>query len=109
MTVAEYQVPPRDNEDDRFHRRQIANAISLMMQGKTNNVLDVTIPTGNTSTTISDARISAFTVPIPVPANAQAAEAREPYRDYSTAVNGSMILTTNTLSSTATYKMILVG
>jgi len=109
VTVAEYKVPPRDSEDERFHRRQIAAAVNLLLAGKSNNVLDVTSPTGAAATTVSDARISAFSVPICIPANAQAQEVQMPYRNYATAVNGSMILVHSTLTATATYKVVLVG
>tara|TARA_S200002703_G_scaffold159666_2_gene173984 strand:+ start:432 stop:761 length:330 start_codon:yes stop_codon:yes gene_type:complete len=109
MTVAEYQTPPFDLDDSRAHRRLIANALNLLMQGKSNNVLDVTLNTSAATTTVSDARISAFTVPVCVPANANAQAVSVPYRDYSTAVNGSMILNHANNGNTKTFKIILVG
>ena len=109
MTVGEYQVPPFDLDNSRAHRRLIANALNLLMQGKSNNVLDVTLNTSAATTTVSDARISAFSVPVAIPADANAQAISMPYRDYSTAVNGSMILNHANDANTKTFKIILVG
>lgn len=109
MTVGEYQPPPFDLEDGRAHRRLIANALNLLMQGRSNNVFDVTLNTSAATTTVSDARISAFSVPVCIPANADAQSITMPYRDYSSAVNGSMILNHANNGNTKTFKIILVG
>ena len=107
---AEYQVPPLDHEQGRFWARQIASAVNLLMQGRSNNVINVTLNTSAATTTISDARISAYTVPICVPTTANAAAISMPYRDFSTSVNGSMILThANNANTDKTFKIVLVG
>lgn len=109
MSVAEYPVPPRDSPDSRRHRRQIAEAVNLLLQGRSNNVLDVTLNTSAAATTISDARVSAFSVPICIPANADAQSISMPYRDFSAAKNGELILNHANDGNTKTFKILLVG
>ena len=110
MTVATYPVAPPDSPEDRRHRRELAQSLALAMQGRTNNVLDVTLNENATSTTVTDARISAFSVPICIPVTANAAAIAMPYRVTGTAANGSMVLVhANDANTDKTFKVVLVG
>lgn len=111
MTISEFPVPSKDLEDEKKHRRQLAQAAEAAMAGRTNNVLDVTVDANQAATTVTDSRIGVNTVAIAVPTtvNAQAA-AIWPYRDVSSPVNGSMsLIHTNNADADKTYKIILVG
>lgn len=110
MSVATYPSPPLDSPDERRHRRSIAQAVALLLQGRQNNVLDVTLRENQSTTTVTDARVSAFSVPICVPVTANAAAIAMPYRDFSTAVNGSLVLVhANDANTDKTFKVVLVG
>lgn len=110
MTVANYDVPPRGSTDEEWHRRQIARAVAAIMAGRTNNVLDVTLTANAATTTVSDARVSAFSVPICVPATSNAQSIAVPYRSYSSAANGVLILNhANNANADKIFKIILVG
>jgi len=61
MTVKGYQGVPEMLPNEQEHRRQMARAINNQLQGKTNNVIQVTLNANATSTTITDARIGANT------------------------------------------------
>lgn len=61
--------------DANEHRRQIARAVNGLLRGRLNAVLDVTLTASATSTTITDPRISAFSVILWMPKTANAATA----------------------------------
>lgn len=110
MSVSEFSVPPRDLEDERKHRRQLALAIDGLMFGRSNNVLDVTVDANQTSTTVEDSRIGVNSVAICIPTTANAAAITAPYRDFTSPVNGSMsLLHASDANADKTYKVILVG
>lgn len=108
MAISAFPLPPRDLDDERKHRREIANSLYRVMDGKTNNVLDVTLNAGSATTTVTDARIGTNTAVICVPATANAAAISMPWR--SDLLNGSMTLNhTNDANADKTFKLILVG
>jgi len=110
MTIISYPVPPQDSSDEKKHRRQIAQAIALLHNGKSNNILDVTLTAGAAATTVSDARIGVTTFPIPIPVTANAAAITAPYVVDSSRVNGSFILVhANNANADKTFKIVLVG
>lgn len=108
--IVGYPVPPLDNPDSNYHRRQIAAAVELLQKGKSNNILDVTLTAGAAATTVSDARIGVTTFPISLPVTANAAAITAPYVVDSSRVNGSFILVhANNADVDKTFKLILVG
>jgi len=110
MTVASYFTVPRELNDWTHAQRLNAVAINGLLQGRSNNVLDVTLNTASATTTVSDARVSAFSVPVCLPADSTAALYTMPWRNYATAVGGSLILNhTTSISTTAVIKIILIG
>lgn len=110
MTISEFNVPPRDLEDERKHRRQLALAVDGLMFGRSNNVLDVTVDENQTSTTVTDSRIGVNTVALCVPTTANAAAIDAPYRDFSSPVNGEMdLIHASDANTDKTFKVILIG
>ena len=110
MTVSNFPVPPKDLEDGRKHRRDLATSQEGAMLGRTNNVLDVTVTDSAGATTVTDSRIGVNTVAICIPTSVNAeAAAITPYRDFSAPVNGSMSLIHTSDANSKTYKVILVG
>lgn len=61
MSTKGYQVPPQFLPNEAEHRRQLAQALALVMQGKMNATSEVTLTPNATSTTIVDARIGSNT------------------------------------------------
>lgn len=51
--------------DEKEHRRSMAVAINYILEGKVNCVLSVTLRANQTTTTISDPRIGAFSAIVP--------------------------------------------
>ncbi len=68
-----FQPVPEFLIDDKEHRRQIARRLNLVLQGKLNAALDVTLTANAASTTIEDPRIG-YTSTV-VPAMARTAQA----------------------------------
>jgi len=111
MTVSKFPIPPSDLEDQKRLSRLQSQSIAGISNGRTNNVLDVTVTENVAATTVTDSRIGFNTVAIAVPTtvNAEAA-AIWPYRDFTSPVNGSMsLIHTNDANTDKTYKIILVG
>lgn len=79
--------------DEKEHRRALARASNKQLLGKLNVVLSVTLRASQTSTTIRDARIGAFSAIIPAmatTANAAASIAAGIYVDTITPGVGAM-------------------
>lgn len=101
MSVSEFPVPRTD--DDRLNA-----ALRGLFQGKTNNVLDVTLSASTTTTTVTDPRIGPYSVPLCMPTTANAQAIAMPYRSDNT--SGSMTLTHASDANTdKTFKVVLVG
>ena len=103
MAITTFQIPAEGLGHG------LAHDVRQLFEGKTNNVLDVTVTTSATSTTVTDARIGVNTVALCTPANAGAFSAGIPYRDMSAPVNGSMSLIHANDGNTKTYKVVLIG
>ena len=101
MTTSDFPVPR--TEDDRLNA-----ALRGLFQGKTNNVLDVTLAANAASTTVTDSRIGPYSVPLCVPATANAQAIAMPRRSDNT--SGSMTLThANDANADKTFKVVLIG
>lgn len=61
MTTKGYQPPPQFLPDAKEHRRQLAQAIALVMAGKMNSTGQITLAVSATTTTVIDSRIGAST------------------------------------------------
>lgn len=61
------------NSNDREHRRELATAINQILLGRLNNVGTVTLLDATTTTTITDPNISANSVVLLVPLDANGA------------------------------------
>lgn len=110
MPVSFFPVPSRDLEDQRKLSREQSLAIQGIMQGRTNNILEVTLTPNATTTTINDSRIGLNTAVICLPMTAAAAATSLPYRDYTTANNGSLTLVHASESfANRTFKVVLIG
>ena len=113
MSVSEYPVPPLDLDDADQHRRQLAQSNSLLMFGKSNNVLDVTLTASAASSTVTDARLGVHTSCLFMPSSANAAAEignGTLYVSSTGRVNGSVVVTNaNNSQSDRTFKMVLVG
>ena len=113
MSVSEYPVPPLDLDDADQHRRQLAQSNSLLMFGKSNNVIDVTLTASAASTTVTDARLGVHTgcLFMPKTANASAEIGNGTiYVSDTGRVNGSVVIThANNSQTDRTFKMVLVG
>lgn len=110
MAVSTFPIPPKDSDDEKKHRRELANGLALSMLGRTNNVLDVEVTASSGTTTVTDSRIGVNTVAIAVPTNSNGQSAAVwPYRDFTSPVNGSMTLVHTNNGNSKTYKIILIG
>ena len=95
--------------DEKEHRRQIARLANSLLQGKTNNVVQVTLTPSATTTTLTDKRIGANTGVFFSPLTANAAAALSGLY-VSAQTNGSATLThANTATTDRTFNALLVG
>ena len=110
MVVSTFRQPPKDLENERKHRRDLAVAVEQLFNGRSNNVLDVTLTASSGSTAVTDSRIGVNSVAICIPTTANASAIALPYRDFSAPVNGSMsLIHANDIQTDKTFKVILVG
>ena len=109
MTVTNFALPAARYRDQETFNRQMSYHFGLLMQGKANNILDVTVTNSAAATTVTDARIGVNTVAICIPTSANAAAVAAPYRNITAPVNGSMSLVHANNGNTKTYKVILIG
>lgn len=65
LQTQSFQAVPEFLPDEKEHRRQIARAVRGMIQGKINVVFPVTLRASQTTTTIQDSRISAYSAVVP--------------------------------------------
>jgi hypothetical protein len=110
MTVSEFPTPSEAYPDQEQWNRVLVRAVKTLLQGKSNNVLDVTLTANAASTTVTDVRIGVNSVAICVPTTANASGIAVPYRDFSAPVNGSMdLIHANDANTDKTFKIILQG
>ncbi len=88
---------------------QVVNAVNAILRGRSNATGTVTLTAGATSTTISDARISADSVLLLSPQTANAAGAVATTRQGATD-NGSVVIDhANTATVDRTFKYVICG
>lgn len=99
---------PAGLRDPEQRYREAARAINGLLLGKSNNVVDVTLGAGVTTTTITDSRITPETAAVLVPTTANAAAALA--TTYQTAAAGVITLThANAGTTDRTFRAVLVG
>lgn len=104
-----YDGVPEAMANQEEHRRKIARLANNLLQGKTNNVIQVTLTASSTTTTVTDKRIGAYTGLFFSPLTADAAAAMSGLY-VSAQVNGSATLTHgSTASVDRTFNVLLVG
>lgn len=90
-----FQPVPVTYENEVEHRRQLATKLNQVNQGKFNCTIEVTLKASSTTTTITDVRISPFSVILWMPVTAHAAAeiaAGGLYIPESTMLNGSAVI-----------------
>lgn len=104
-----YDGVPETMNNEEEHRRRLARLGNNLLQGKTNNVIQVTLAVSSTTTTVTDKRIGAYTGLFFSPLTADAAGALSSLY-VSSRQNGSATLThANTASVDRTFNVLLVG
>jgi hypothetical protein len=109
MGITTFQIPR-----DRYGRAEeysvaFAAAIRQLFQGKSNNIIYVSVTQSSTTTVVTDDRIGVNTVAVCIPQSAAAAAGAMPYRDFTAPVNGSMTLVHTSSGTVKAYKVVLVG
>lgn len=113
-----YQPPPTDAGNDspaslRQFARQISQAVSLLFQGKANNVLTFTCTAGAASTVLSDPRLAYSSAAIfdPLTANAAAELAAGTiYALEANRLNTTWTIThANAGTTDRTFRVVVVG
>lgn len=87
---------------------QVARVVNRLLQGKMNNVAEVTLTANSTTTTLNDVRIGAFSLVVLQPITADATSEGIPQQ--SGHADGSCTLThANDASTTRTYRYAVFG
>lgn len=106
--IPSYPTVQVANHDEKVHRRQLAEAINRHNNSKFNCALEITLRVSQTTTTISDARITAFSVLSFMPTTAHAASAlANLYVPETTMKSGQAII--NHASSANTDQSFRIG
>ena len=109
MSTKGYLPPPQYLPDAVEHRRQLAQAVALVMAGKMNATAQITLTPNATTTTLIDSRIGANTWIGFSPLTADAAGALGALY-VSAQVNGQATLTHASMASTdRTFNLLLIG
>jgi len=109
MSNRGYQGVPEVMSPEVEHRRLLARLGNNLLQGKTNNVIQVTLTASSATTTVTDKRIGAYTGLFFSPLTADAAAALAGLY-VSSQVNGSATLThANNAQVDRTFNVLLVG
>jgi hypothetical protein len=109
MTQRGYQGVPENLSNEVEHRRQLARLSNNLLQGKLNTVIQVTLTANSATTTVTDARIGAYTGLFFSPLTADAASALSGLY-VSSQVNGSATLThANNAQTDRTFNVLLIG
>jgi hypothetical protein len=113
-----YPVPPANYEAEGGNAYQrgvqlkaITTAVRGLMQGRSNNVINVTLTENTTTTTVTDSRITFCSAILlqPTTANAAAALATT-YISETGRLNGSVTIThANNAQTDRTFKAVIVG
>lgn len=100
---------PTFEPDEKRHRRSIAQWAQWIMQGHLANTGSVTLRASQTTTTVTDDRVSLNTVPVLTPTTANAAGAVATTY-ISTITTGSFIIThASAVSVDRTFRYALLG
>lgn len=92
--------------------RRIADAVNLLLRGKMNAVLSVTLAANAATTTVLDARITVKSALVLEPLTAHAASAlyESPYILPSSQNNGSVLLNhVNDANTDKTFNLLIIG
>lgn len=104
-----YKPVPVYLEDEKEHRRQLARTVNLAQAGKLNAMLDVTLGASVTSTTVTDARISALSFIQWMPLTASALTAFPNLR-VSSQTKGSAVLSHASNAATdQNFRLLIIG
>lgn len=101
-------VSPYDDDEGR-HRRQLAVVVNNLLQGRANNTGSFTVTANAATTTLTDSRIGANSVILPMPTTAHAAaELATLYFD--TFANGSCVVNhANNAQADRTFRYAVIG
>lgn len=105
-----YDPVPEQDANEQEHRRKIARAVNRLNQGKFNGTVDVTLRASQTTTTVTDARISATSFLMWMPQTASASTAEKAGIYVTGRTNGSAVL--NHASNAATdqsFTVLIIG
>lgn len=110
MNSQGFPAVPEMLGDEKEHRRQMATMLNRLNQGKANVQLDVPVTPGATTTTITDPRISVFSVLTPAMAFDAAGAADIAAGIYfNTLNNGSAVMHHRNNGSTRTLRISILG
>ena len=108
-----YPVAPLDGGDPASHRRQIARAVNGAVAGKTNNIGEITLTESSATTTLTDTRLTYFSVVLwdPLTANAAAEMAAGTmYILTANRNNGAWTITNaNNAQTDRTFRYAIIG
>lgn len=105
-----FQTPPIDHFDEKEHRRQLAQSILLLYNGKINSTGTVTLTANDTTTTLTDARIGGDTIVILVPTTANAMTLSAYYQTYPNVTKGQAVLNhASDAAADQTHAYVLIG
>ena len=85
-SISSFSTPIERHSNQQLFNRQVSQYLKILSQGKSNNVISVTLDANGTTTTVTDARIGVNTVALCIPITATAAAETPPYRDTSSPV-----------------------
>mgnify|MGYP003637466310 FL=1 len=108
-SITNFATPKSRYHDQDSFNRQVAHHFNLLMQGKSNNVINVTLTNSSTTTTVTSALIGVNTVAMCIPTNAAGAAITAPYRDLDSSVNGSMSLIHASDANSKKFRVVLIG
>lgn len=110
MSSQGFPAVPEMLGDEKEHRRKMALAINTLNMGKSNCQLDVPVTPSATTTTISDPRISVFSVLTPAMAfDAVGAADIAAGIFFGTLNNGSAVMHHRNNGSTRTLRISILG
>lgn len=101
-------VPPV-HADDVEHRRQIAQSINLIMDGKINAVGEVTLDANTTTTTFTDLRIGVDSVILLMPTTVTAGVAQAVGLHITTTKQSATITHNNSADTDKTFRYAVLG
>lgn len=109
--MSSYNAVPVTHANEMTHRRLLAEKINQINQGKFNCFIELTLTHDAASTTLNDARISAFSVLSFMPVTAHAAsELTTLYVPEATMKTGQAVIThSNSATTDRSYRVGIFG